>query len=82
MVPNWCTHAYTAFMPKKPKDGKRLNIRISSHLNRYLGDLADLGVHGSTRSDVARTLLTTEVERLIREGFLKLRPAKNASGDS
>jgi hypothetical protein len=30
-------------------------------------------LHGDTRSDVARILLTNEVERLIREGFLEIR---------
>jgi hypothetical protein len=60
-------------MPKKPPEGERLNIRMSSALHAYLGDLSDLGLHGDTRSDVARTLLAGQVERLIREGFIKLR---------
>ena len=60
-------------MAKKTPEGARLNIRISSMLHAYLGDLSDLGLHGGTRSDVARTLLAREVERLIKEGFLKLR---------
>ncbi len=46
---------------------------MSPVLHAYLGDLSDLGLHGDCRSDVARTLLRREVERLIKEGFLKLR---------
>ena len=65
-------------MPKKKQNGERLNLRVQSQLCEYLQELADLGIHGDTRSDVARTLLTYEVERLIRDGFLKLRQAKNS----
>lgn len=65
-------------MPKKKQNGERLNLRVPSQLCEYLQELADLGIHGDTRSDVARTLLTYEVERLIRESFLKLRQAKNS----
>ena len=65
-------------MPKKCQTGERLNLRIPPQLNEYLQELSDLGIHGDTRSDVARTLLTYEVERLIRENFLKLRPSKNS----
>lgn len=66
-------------MAKKVPEGQRLNVRMSSTLHAYLGDLSDLGLHGDTRSDVARTLLAGEVERLIREGFIKLR-MPNAAG--
>lgn len=66
-------------MPKKVSDGERLNVRMSSTLHAYLGDLSDLGLHGDTRSDVARTLLAGEVERLIREGFIKLRIPNSTS---
>jgi len=76
LVHNWCISRYTRLVPKKPRDGERINVRISLQLNRYLADLADLGLHGTTRSDVARALLTNEVERLIREGFIKIRRGK------
>jgi len=67
-------------MVKKTSEGERLNIRMSSMLHAYLGDLSDLGLHGDTRSDVARTLLAFEVERLIKEGFLKLRSPGSGGG--
>jgi hypothetical protein len=73
---------YTQFVAKKSKDGERLNLRISVQLNGYLLDLSDLGVHGTTRSDVARALLTNEIERLIREGFLKMRSKDGRSDDN
>jgi hypothetical protein len=60
-------------MARKTAEVERLNIRMSPVLHAYLGDLSDLGLHGDCRSDVARTLLGREVERLIKEGFLKLR---------
>ena len=67
-------------MAKKTQEGERLNIRMSPMLHAYLGDLSDLGLHGDTRPDVARTLLAIEVERLIKEGFLKLRPSRSDGG--
>jgi len=70
-------------MAKKAQVGERLNIRMSPMLHAYLGDLSDLGLHGDTRPDVARTLLALEVERLIKEGFLKLRsPRSDGRGDA
>ena len=71
-------------MSKKALEGERLNVRMSSALHAYLGDLSELGLHGDTRSDVARTLLAVELERLIREGFIKLRvpePGHQATSD-
>lgn len=50
----------------------RLGVRFSSRIARYLDDLADLGVHGTTAPEVARKLVENEIERLIRDGFLKL----------
>ncbi len=67
-------------MAKKTLERERLNIRMSPTLHAYLGDLSDLGLHGDTRSDVARTLLTREVERLIKEGFIKLRSPGSDGG--
>ena len=40
---------------------------------KYLDDLVELGLHGDTRSDVARALLTSQLERLIKDGFLELK---------
>ena len=65
-------------MPKKKENGERLNLRVPRQLCEYLQELADVGIHGDSRSDVARTLLSYEVERLIRDGILKLRATKGS----
>jgi hypothetical protein len=67
-------------MAKKTMEAERLNVRLPYMLHAYLGDLSDLGLHGDTRSDVVRTLLALEVERLIKEGFLKLRSPGSGGG--
>lgn len=51
----------------------RIDIRPSEEVAAYLDQLAAIGIHGKTRSEVARTLVGYEIERLIREGILKLR---------
>jgi hypothetical protein len=69
-------------MPKKSQVGSRLTIRAPRQLCVYLDELVLFGLHGDTRSEVARILLTNEIERLIREGYLQNRansglPAKD-----
>jgi hypothetical protein len=51
----------------------RIDIRTSEENGAYLDQLASLGIHGKTRSEVAKTLLGYEIERLVRDGLLKLR---------
>lgn len=62
-------------MPKKPNpvESARVFIRPSKEVAAYLDELALLGIHGKTRSEVATALVGRGIERLIREGFLKLR---------
>jgi hypothetical protein len=64
-------------VPRKANgvDSERVYIRPSAEVGAYLDELARLGFYGATRSEVAKTLVYREVERLIREGFIKLRPA-------
>lgn len=50
----------------------RINLTVSEQVDRYLQQLAELGVHGSKPTEVASALLSREIERLIRDGFLKL----------
>lgn len=52
----------------------RINLTVSQQVDRYLQQLARLGVHGSKPTEVASALLSREIERLIREGFLELPP--------
>lgn len=59
-------------MAKNDK-GTRVNIRATKEVVEYLDDLARIGIHGKTRTEVAKILISNAVERLIKEGFLKLR---------
>lgn len=53
----------------------RVYIRPSGEVAAYLDQLAKIGIHGKTRSEVAKTLIGNEIERLIRERVLRLRKA-------
>ncbi len=48
-------------------------IRPSSEIELYLQELADIGIHGKTKAEVAKALVQNEVERLVRERFIELR---------
>ena len=62
-------------MPRDPNENGtvRIDIRPSQEIGAYLDQLAGIGIHGKTRSEVARTLVGYEIERLVRDGILKLR---------
>ena len=45
-------------------------IEISAALAKHLGELADLGVYGSTIADVAIYLLRREIDDLMRVGVI------------
>jgi hypothetical protein len=62
-------------MPRRrnENDTSRISIRPSTEVAAYLDQLAEVGIHGKTRSEVARTLVGNEVERLVREGILQIR---------
>lgn len=53
-------------------DNSRINIRTSPEILGFLDQLVDIGIHGKTRSEVAKTLLSNEIERLIRDGVISL----------
>jgi len=53
-------------------ENPRVNIRTSPEIIDFLDQLAEIGIHGKTRSEVAKTLISNEVERLIREGMISL----------
>lgn len=50
-----------------------IHVRPSSEVIAYLDDLAKIGIHGKTPSEVAKTLIGNEIERLVREGVLTIR---------
>ena len=54
----------------------RFTVRISERLADYVEAVAKLGVHGSTSAEVARKFIENEIERLIREGLIKITPPK------
>ena len=62
-------------MPRKPNENKagRVFISPSAEVVRYLEELAKIGIHGKTAAEVAKTLIGYEIERLVREGILKIR---------
>jgi hypothetical protein len=51
----------------------RINLTVSEQVESYLKELSDLGIHGSKPTEVASALISREIERLIKEGFLKLK---------
>lgn len=63
--------SYTTAMKVKTENG-RLNIRSTPEVIGFLDQLAEIGIHGKTRSEVAKTLISNEIERLVREGILVL----------
>jgi len=62
-------------MPRRANENKtgRIFVSTSAEVLRYLEELAKIGIHGKTASEVAKTLIGYEVERLVREGVIKIR---------
>jgi len=54
-------------------DRSRLSISVTPEILEYLDDIANTGIYGKNRSEVAKSLISREVERLIREGILSLK---------
>lgn len=53
-------------------ENNRVNIRTSPEIIKYLDQLAEIGIHGKKRSEVAKNLISNEIERLIREGIISI----------
>ena len=51
---------------------ERLNLTLTIEQKRYLDDLAHIGIHGKTASEVAKVLISREIERLIKDGVLSI----------
>lgn len=51
----------------------RVTFSPSTEVVAYLDDLVRVGIHGKARADVVNIMVVREIERLIREGFLKLK---------
>lgn len=48
----------------------RITISTSAEVATYLDQLTQLGIHGKTRSEVAKTLIGNSLERLMKDGLL------------
>lgn len=59
-------------------DSERVFITLSAQNASYLEDLAQIGIHGVTPSEVAKHFVENGIERMVREGFLKLKPVQKA----
>ena len=59
-------------MTDKTDNNIRINIRTSSEIIGFLDQLVDIGIHGKTRSEVSKTLISNEIERLVRENIISL----------
>lgn len=53
---------------------RRIYFTPSAEVLHYIDELKARGVHGKTRPQVVERLVGNEIERLIREGFLTLKP--------
>ena len=54
------------------KENCRINIRTSVEVLVYLDQLAEMGIHGTNRSEVAKSLISNEIERLVRDGIISI----------
>jgi len=50
----------------------RVYMTLTKEQYAYLEKLAKLGIHGKSVSEVSKSLISREIERLITEGFIKL----------
>jgi hypothetical protein len=65
--------------PNKSKP-KILYLHVAPEMRRYLEQLIPTGLYGKTAPEVAVSLLSRELERIVKDGFLKL--SKNGSGEA
>jgi len=54
-------------------ENSRLNIRSTPEVLGFLDQVVEIGIYGKTRSEVAKSLIAIEIERLIREGLISLK---------
>jgi hypothetical protein len=62
-------------MPRRKNTSPTTKFRVSTSSQNadYLATMETLGIWGKTRAEIVERLIGAEVERLIREGILKLR---------
>lgn len=50
----------------------RITVRLTDRLAECLDAVLDVGIHGGSTAEIARKFIENEVERLIREGLIKV----------
>jgi hypothetical protein len=58
----------------------RVTITASAQVGGYLDDLIGVGIYGQTQSEVAKTLVASGIERLIKDGVLQIKRPPSSSG--
>lgn len=58
--------------PKNQVQSVKVSFMPTATVAKYLDDLVALGLHGKARPDVVNGMVIREIERLIRDGFLKI----------
>ena len=66
---------------EKKKAPEQINPSLSRQTRRYLRKLKRSGVHGTTESAVARTLIQDQIKLLIVQGALKMEFADDDEED-
>ena len=64
---------------KKPPP---LNPSVPAHTHRYFRQLLRTGVHGTTVSEVARTLIYDQLKYLLKKGVIRWEYDEGPDGDS
>jgi hypothetical protein len=63
------------------EDVVRCDIRPTPEQAAYLDQLIETGLHGKTRTEVARFLVIKGLETLVQQGILKLRTSGLGGSD-
>ena len=53
-------------------DASRLNIRTNPEVLEFLDQIVDIGLYGKTKSEVAKSLISIQIERLIKDGLITI----------
>jgi hypothetical protein len=59
---------------RKSTKTKRVTVTVTEPAYDFLDRLSEIGIHGGSPTEVARKLIENEIERLVRDGILKLPP--------
>lgn len=57
--------------PKNSIGSEKITFSASDAVTHYLEDLVKVGLYGKTPPEVVNTLLTRQIEQLIKDGIIK-----------